>query len=118
MWAQRSVLAMRGALEVCHGGHKVHAVQARQSCCLLYSFYGGLHAVTPSKRVQQATGEPCSSSSSIWWLSISICRGSYTAASAVVITATVQERTQAGELYCLSEVNGYFDDKEHYNTIK
>jgi hypothetical protein len=30
----------------------------------------------------------------------------------------MQERTQAGELYSLQEVNGYFDDKEHYNTIK
>jgi hypothetical protein len=30
----------------------------------------------------------------------------------------VQERTKAGELYCLPEVNGFFEDKEHYNTIK
>lgn len=33
-------------------------------------------------------------------------------------TAWEQARTQAGELYALSEVNGYFDDKEHFNTIK
>jgi hypothetical protein len=37
---------------------------------------------------------------------------------AALACTTLQERSQAGELYALPEVQGFFDDQEHFKLIK